>query len=645
MFTPPAAVIIAEALAAAFAPPSPITPSQWAVENLIVPDGEFAGSKFDLALTPYLAEPMNYLSADSDINEVVVRKSAQTGFTLMLLAVTGYVIDRAPADMMIVQPTDSALADFNSIKLGRALRNSAVLAAKVKAQVSRQAGGSTTYEKKYGDFSLSLAIATSAADLSSKTIKIALLDEIDRYPADVDGQGDPCELVAGRQTMFLMIGTWKRLKISTPTLTGASAIDDAFTRGDRRYWHIDCPACGERFPFVFGPNFRFADKAPHNSYYAAPCCGAVIAGWQKNGLMRAGKWVATAPEGLYPSYHFDALSSPFVPWDHIAAAYVACGDDPQKLKPFYNLFLGLPYEIRGDAPDHEALMARREDYRRGHIPPGALLLTIAADVQMRGIYYEVVAWAPTKESWLIEADYIDGPTTDADEGAFLALSELFHREWPDAYGHRWRADQCGVDSGYRTQVVYEFARRNIGVWPLKGIDGWKQPSLSGATPVDVDYRGRKYRHGVLIRTVGTWPLKSLVHTRLALMPTSSGTELKYPTGYCHFPLWADEGYFKQLTSEYLIDELYRGQPRKVFKVRNDRDNHYFDCRVYNTALADPYLASLTADDWANLAKDRGIPADLATPDLFEKSILHTRPPADFKMDDMFDSLAAMNRDT
>jgi phage terminase large subunit GpA-like protein len=32
------------------------------------------------------------------------------------------------------------------------------------------------------------------------------------------------------------------------------------------------------------------------------------------------------------------------------------------------------------------------------------MLTAAADVQMHGIYVEVVAWAPNRESWVIFAD-------------------------------------------------------------------------------------------------------------------------------------------------------------------------------------------------------------------------------------------------
>ncbi|MFY0022535.1 hypothetical protein ABTQ05_21640, partial [Acinetobacter baumannii] len=56
---------------------------------------------------------------------------------------------------------------------------------------------------------------------------------------------------------------------------------------------------------------------------------------------------------------------------------------------------------------------------------------------------------------------------------------------------------------------------------------------------------------------------------------------------------------------------------KIWKQQGgDAPNHYLDCRVYNMAAADAYFSAYTANDWAERAKERGIPADLRTPDLF-----------------------------
>jgi phage terminase large subunit GpA-like protein len=85
---------------------------------------------------------------------------------------------------MIVQPTSGALSDFNRDKLALAIEKTPALKRKVKPQTSRAGDGSTTTSKVYPGGSLTLAIASSAADLRSKTIKVALLDEVDEYPDD-----------------------------------------------------------------------------------------------------------------------------------------------------------------------------------------------------------------------------------------------------------------------------------------------------------------------------------------------------------------------------------------------------------------------------------------------------------------------------
>ena len=88
-------------------------------ENLVLPDGEYAGQKIDFARVPHIAEPMDMLGPDSPANEVGVMKIVQSAFTTALLGVIGHRIDREPCDMLIVQPTDGALNDFNSTKLNR----------------------------------------------------------------------------------------------------------------------------------------------------------------------------------------------------------------------------------------------------------------------------------------------------------------------------------------------------------------------------------------------------------------------------------------------------------------------------------------------------------------------------------------------
>ena len=620
--------VACHAFSEALRPPTPMRPSHWARENLIVPDGPRKLDRWDPTLTPYIQEPLDLTSSDCPVNEFCVMKSAQTGFTTMLLAAVGHTIDHDRADMMIVQPTDGALSDFNSKKLQPCLEETKATARRVARQTSRSASGSTTYEKRFGRYTLTLALASSSADLRSKTVQKAFLDEIDEYPIDLDGQGSPFEMIEARQESFLREGTWKRAKISTPTIKGASAIEAEYEASDKRRWHVRCPHCEDEFVFEFGRHFHFDQEWPWRAWCSCPYCGAVLEEHDRARMVRAGRWIATAPApGRKPGFHFDALSSPFVPWSKIAERYVAAAGDPQRLKGFYNLTLGLPFEIRGDAPDHVRLLERREDdLKRGHVPARGLLLIAAADVQMRGIWVEIVAFAPNRESWVVDAFYCDGSTEapgslndapDSGNAFSLMLQKTIGRDFPDAFGRRRKIDALGIDSGYRSHVVYATVRAAQQLQPLsglemvyatKGMEGWGRPALGAMSLVDIDVSGHRYKKGCKVWPVGTWPLKGAFYADLRKEGRRAGAELD-PPGYCHFGAWLDEGYFRQITSEYLVEETYRGRPRKFWKLRaSERDNHWLDTRVMAMALAEHLgLSTGPADYWAQLERIRGAP--------------------------------------
>ena len=408
--------------------------------------------------------------------------------------------------------------------------------------------------------------------------------------------------------------------ISTPTIKGASAIEAAFEASDKRRWHVHCPHCAEEFVFAFDTHFHFEQKWPFKAYFSCQSCGGVIEEQDRSRMVRAGRWIATAPApGRKPGYHFDALSSPFVPWDKVAERYVDAAGDPQKLKAFYTLTLGLPFEMKGDAPSHEILMLRREEgLKRGHIPPQGLLLVASADVQGNGIWYEVLAVARTRETWVVEAGFLAGATESPDAEAFEQLKErVLDKEWPDAFGRARKVDAFGIDSGYRAQQVYSWTRTNQRrnpltsrmqvVLALKGKDGWDRPSLGMPSDVDIDFAGKRVRAGAKVRIVGTFGLKAAFYDDLSKEGIKSG-KLSNPGGYCHFPDWIDEGYFKQLTGEYLDEQTYRGRTKRVWKQRY-KDNHFLDIRIYNLALLS-YIGfdKMEDEDWAELAKMRGPPA-------------------------------------
>ena len=96
---------------------------------------------------------------------------------------------------------------------------------------------------------LALAAAGSASQLASRTVGVAVADEISRWPARVrSGEGQPLQLLRMRLADWGDDG--RLLAISSP-VTPTDAICTMHLDGDRRELRYLCPDCGARFPFAW----------------------------------------------------------------------------------------------------------------------------------------------------------------------------------------------------------------------------------------------------------------------------------------------------------------------------------------------------------------------------------------------------------
>lgn len=607
--------IVAGAFARVFALPEPLVPSVWMAERLVVPDGPRAGGRWDAALTPYVGEIVDCLGPEASHNLVVVRKSAQTGVTIAALGLVAAYIDRAPCRIGYALPTIDMLQEFNREKLGPMIEQTPALRTRIRPQTSRSATGSTTTSKKFPGGSLVLINANSAPDLRSKTLKIGVADEIDQWQADLDGQGDPWGLFQDRFIAFHASGDYRLIALSTPTLKGESRIEDQFQRGDQRLWHVTCPQCGDEIALTFG-NLRYDRRPPYRAHYVAQCCGGIIEHHEKTRLVRAGRFVPTNPEGLYPSFHVDALISQLTTWDKVAEAFIEAEGDERKMKRFTNTILGLPYEVKGDAPDHVRLMERREDYAAGVVPPLGLLLVAGADVQHSGIWVEVIAFAPDRQSWTITVRFVEGDTTDPERGAFARLAEVYDERFTDAYGNQRTISALAIDAGDggRANQVYAFTRGRARAYAVKGMPGWNRPAVGTPTKVNVTLKGKKQNGSANLWPIGTWDLKAEFYANLRKDGRKAGQELD-PPGYCHFGSFLDEAFFLQITAEHLVEARIKGRISKVWQQVAGRPNHVLDCRIYAMSMAEHLgLTRKTREQWQALAQLYHVPT--AAGDLF-----------------------------
>lgn len=537
--------------------------------------------------------------SDPDVEAVVVIKSAQVGWTEVINNVAGFHIAQDPAPMLVVQPTLEMGQAWSKDRLAPMLRDTPQLRGLVSDPKSRD-GDNTLLHKVFPGGHLTIAGANSAAGLASRPIRIVLFDEVDRYPSSAGTEGDPITLGRKRTATF-----WNRkvLMGSTPTIAGASRIELAYQQSDQRRYFVPCPHCGEAQTLRWD-QVRWPEGEPQKAAYHCDVCGGAWTDAQRWAAVRRGEWRATAEFAGVAGFHISELYSPWRRLSETVGDFLAAKGRPEMLKAWVNTALGEVWQEASDAPDWQAVAGKREaGWKPGELPPGALFLTHATDVQGDRLEWDVWGWGEGLTAWLVDSGVVEG--SPHDPATWAKLRETQARLYRDAWGRQWPIDAAGIDAGYVSQEVYRFVAGHPDrdkVFALDGRPDVRMAPLGAPKRVAVKYDGQ--RDGtVALWPVGTHGLK-LAHYA-ALRRTIDGAE----DGRVRLPEWVPPEYAQQLTAEVLAFVQPRtGGPakpqwRRVPNVRNER----LDTAVYARALAHHLTATLSAEDWAVLRARRGAP--------------------------------------
>lgn len=626
---PGALRLVGIALADAIRPKPPIRFRDWLPANIVLVDGPKKGEFWALEDAPYLGEIADCLSLDHPCNLVTVRKSQQTGVSILALAWSLYIAETAPDNTIYGLPSIDFLQDMNSQKLQPLIDAWQQATGKqiVFPAVSRSGAGSTIYEKRFAGGSLMLANANVATDLSGKTTRYGVKDEVSKWQTHVNGD-DPETLFFGRFTAFRRTKSFKIFELSTPEidtgdelgeLPGHCRIDRSFKRSDQRFWNIECVECGREFKQVF-EGFHLDRLHPHKSFYACPDCGHVISETERVIGVRNGRFVPTASgPDRHPGFHVDAFDSLMMSYEAIAED-VNAHAKPGGLgdKGIYNLVLGLPAKEKGNAPEYERLMERREHFAELVVPSAGLIVVAGADVQHNGIWCVVLAFGEDRQSWVLGVRFFEGATDNPSEGAWTKLDEFRFRPLRDVHGQQRIIEATAVDGGDggRTNQVLEWCRRRPDCFAVKGVGGRGVPAISVPAKKSVTKRGKRKRFGsAMLWPVGTWGLKSELFANLHKPGLAAG-EAYDPPGYVHFGEFLPKEYFLQVTAESFVTEVVRGRFKEEWR-RLRPDNHCLDAHVYGMAMAEKLgLSTNTADNWAEL-KRRLAPQQ--QPDLLDRA--------------------------
>ncbi len=576
-----AAEIYDEAFRAGLKPEPLLTISQWADRYRVLSQRASAEpGPWRTDRTPYLREIMDCLSPSSPIERVVFMKGAQIGGTECGNNWIGYVIHQAPGPMMAVQPTVEMAKRNSKQRIDPLIEESTALKELVRDHRSRDSGN-TILAKEFPGGVLVLTGANSGVGLRSMAARYLFLDEVDGYPGDVDGEGDPVNLALARTRTF---ARRKLFMVSTPKIAGRSRIEKAYEESDqRRYW-VPCPHCGD-FQVLKFQRLQWPKGEPEKAVYLCEHCDGAIENFHKTHMLERGEWRASAANvGKSMGFHLSSLYSPvgWFSWGQAARMFEEAQKSPELLQVFVNTVLGETWVEQGEAPDWRRLYDRREDYRIGVVPAGGLFLTAGADVQKDRIEVEVVAWGRGKESWSVDYRVLEGDTSR--QPVWGELTKLTGETFRMHSGVDLPVVKLAIDSGYAPTEVYGWAKQQSPgrVVVVKGDS--RAPALVGLpSSVEVGPHGKRIRRGVRIWPVSSGMAKQELYRWLRLeRPTEESGE-PFPAGYCHFPRYNEE-FFKQLTAEQLVTRVVNGYPKPEWQKTRDR-NEALDVRVYAMAAA------------------------------------------------------------
>jgi phage terminase large subunit GpA-like protein len=494
-------------------------------------------------------------------NEVVIMCAAQLGKSETLNNIIGFYIDNDPCPMLMLQPTVDMAQAYSKDRIAAGLiRSTPCLQHKVKDPRARDSGN-TTLHKVFPGGALTLVGANSPAGLASRPIRVILCDEVDRYPSSAGTEGDPIQLARKRTSTF-----WNRkiVLVSTPTNKGASRIEEAYEKSDKRKFWVPCKHCGHEQLLRWG-NVKWTNDEPDSAMYECDDCHVLWSENDRRWSIKRGKWIAEEPFKGIAGFWINALYSPWTSLADGVREFLAVRKSPEQLRVWVNTYLGETWEDQGETLDDIELAQRREDFGEFY-PAEVVLLTCGVDVQQDRLEMQITGWGADDETYVTEYKTIYGDP--ADPSTWETLSANLFRVFETHDGRQLGIRAIAIDSGgSHTQTVYKYCKANSGrrVFAIKGVGGERplvtKPSKNNSVKC-------------LLFPVGVDNAKDLLMARLRV--TEPGA------GYVHFSDTLNDEYFKMLTAEKVVLKYNKGFAKRTYIKIRPR-NEALDCFVYSIA--------------------------------------------------------------
>lgn len=631
-----------------------LEPSEWVEQSVYMPREvtPFPGwLKYDIS--PYTKEIIDCMGSNSDVETLAVMKCNQSGFTgTVVVPSICYFIGEKPSNMLFLSGTDDLARNTVRDKLDPVLQasglNEIITASDTKKR--NQRSGNTDFKKEFPGGTLNVG-SYKPSNLRMHTVRVVVADEFDNAPYSDSKEGSTRTLLENRTTAYG--STKKLLYISTPTVKGASNIEDVYNDGDKREWNWLCPHCDNYIPIKWSveredgshggikwEKLKTVGYDKDSIHYECQICRGKILEEQKYNLNLTGKWIPTceAEDPHTRSYLLNALVLPpsFDSWVSLVKRWVrACPTnepvDEGKLRAFINTKLGQTWEEKGVSPKANQLQQNMKSYDIGVIPDRIceemgngciVLVTLSCDLggvmelhnEDVRIDWEIVAHTSSGVEYRIDHGSIGsfkrGRTKSKKEkeneserdrltyahgqpnSVWPHLKSIIEATLQGETGRGYDIDITVIDTGNFTKLAYDFIREvnNPFVVGVRGYFDGEHRNINKDTPIIK--RSQELLGKLYILQVNQ--IKDILATNMALRENDYD---KYqPPGFMNFP--QPEGgkytyprYFIHYEAEHRVEEK-KGDVviGYAWKKKNSSvENHFFDVAVYTIAAREIYI--------------------------------------------------------
>lgn len=623
---------------------STIKPSDWNEKfRIMSPETSPFPGPFRYDRSPYLVEIVNRLSPDDPANQVTFKKGAQIGGSVGVIeAGIGWIISENPGNILFLSGHQELSEEMMNLRIDQMI-DSTGLRPKIRPNVIKkknQRTGDTGKSKEFAGGGLVAGSASNHALLAQRSVRYAFIDDYDDVKGSSKSDGNTTALI--KQRLAAYFSKMKIFWISTPRVASSSNIDPLYLEGDQRLYNVPCPNCGAYIPLKWVVSIEGTDDKEKGGItwkmdgrgrliagsveYICQCCAKGFDDSKKYEMNLAGIWMPTAEasEPGHYSYHMPSLYAPpgAYDWEYYVRQYLKANPPGGSRKEdehqtFMNLCLGETYEPAGEELKANDLQKNIRKYEIGLLPEKLslndgngliVLLTCACDlngtVEDARLDWELVAWTETGSSYSVKHGSIGtfvpregSKKIKEDRERWTYKHKVPNSVWPELSkilssiyetdtGRKMRILQSGVDCGHYSEYAYPYIdNSNLNVVGLKGRDESKPTRLGLDLPY---FRPARERANLFLVEVNTVKDVLADHIRLKWNP---GYDEHQPPSFINFPvpsggLYLFDNYFEHFEAEHRVvhtkDE--KGVGFHWVKKSSNKQNHFWDVRVYNMAL-------------------------------------------------------------